>query len=148
MPKDIIKLNEEYRKLIQQTEHKKKSLISEINKIIKPIWKYTINNFNDIYIHTTTIDKNYNNLFKGLQCIVISETDKWDKYSQEYVFPISFLKIKNEKILKKTFKDIKEKQKEIEIEEKTKYKKEQKTLIEKNEKKEYKRLKRKFNKLK
>ena len=142
---DLLKSKIKLEEVNEEKEIMEELLVYEINRIIKPIYKKTISSYYNIKISIRIFNKDDYQLFRGLRCVEIWETND-NAYAKNYVFPISFLKIKGEKRLKIAFENIKTK----EIERKTKIeamqKKENKKENERRERKEYLRLKRKFNK--
>lgn len=142
---DIIQINKKYIKLKEQTETTKETLCEEINKIIKPLFKATVSDCNNISVNIRTLDKDLYHYLRNIECIEIWETGKGDsEHAIYFVFPVSFLKINNtKKLIQKNTELYKNWNIEIKKEEKAQIKKfNDKT--DKNEKKELKRLIKKY----
>lgn len=142
---DILKLSQKHTKLQEESDEIKRKLVSELNIYIRPMYNRMISDNWDIRIERKILDKNLYHYLAGYDVLEIWETDLHgdSEYAASYLIPISILK---DKTIAKTHKEIqakfKQKQKEWE-KERIKKAKEYK---EEHDKKEFKRLKRKFNK--
>jgi hypothetical protein len=144
---NILKLQKQFETLQEKSEKVKNKMVAEINRVVKPMYKKLVDASYNISLRAMHFnEKEYGlNYFTDMDVIEIRETDDEYDHSEYFIVPAIFFK-KHSSQIARSFRELKENFKIKQFE----YKKIEETkwaeTKRKADRREYLRLKRKFEK--